>query len=68
MVIIQGLRIAHQPGRNTPVCFSTADPTVNSQNRYAVYCVLLLMCMAAMVVQAMCKCGCRFQVRVTVHH
>jgi hypothetical protein len=60
MAIIQGLRNAHQPGRNTPVGFSTADLIVNSQNRYAVCFVFLLMCMVAMAVQAMCKYGCRF--------
>jgi hypothetical protein len=30
---------------------------VNSQNRYAVYSVLLLMCVVAMALQAMCKYG-----------
>jgi hypothetical protein len=36
MVIIQGLRNAHQPGRNNPVGFSTADSKMNSQQLYAV--------------------------------
>jgi hypothetical protein len=60
IVTIQGLCNAHQPGRNTPVGFSTADPTMNSQHRYAVCSVLLLMCMVTMDVKAMCKCCCGF--------
>jgi hypothetical protein len=60
MVIIQGLCNVHQPGRNIPVGFSTADPTMNSQRRYEVCSIILLMCMITMDVKAMCKCCCGF--------